>query len=278
MPVKKTTKKAAKKTYPKKKNPPKPRRVTLDDLAAVVADTEARMARAREEAEARMARAREEAEARMARAREEADARMARAREEADARMAKSHDNLAAVVAETDARMAKAREETEKAFQKLTADIRQMSKSVGHVGQDIGELMEFIVIPKIRLAVNATGKHTFNTMLTDKKLKKIDDLGEKKTLAEVDVLLYGDTEVMAVETKSRLVTRDVKDHIDRLEVLRQNEDLVDIKGKKLVGAVIGAIVDDGAKDYALENGLYVVTIREEENKLDVTEPDHCRTW
>jgi hypothetical protein len=39
------------------------------------------------------------------------------------------------------------------------------------------------------------------------KLEKKDKLGEKKTLTEVDVLLYGDTEVMAVETKSHLVTR-----------------------------------------------------------------------
>jgi len=191
-------------------------------------------------------------------------------------------EELARVMAEnhakTEAIIAKSREETDKALQKLTANINKMSENIGHVGNDIGELMEFIVIPKIRLAMNATGKHTFNTMLTEKKLKKIDELGEKKTLTEVDVLLYSDTEVMAVETKSHLVTKNVKKHIERLDILRQNEDLADIKGKKLVGAVIGAIVDDGAKDYALENGLYVVKIREEENKLDIIEPDKCRTW
>jgi len=196
--------------------------------------------------------------------------------------MAENHAKTEAMIAksreETEKVFQKSREETDKALQKLTADIRQMSKSVGHVGQDIGELMEFIVIPKIRLAMNAAGKHIFNTMQTEKKLKKIDALGEKKTLTEVDVLLYGDTEVMAVETKSHLVTRDVKDHIDRLEVLRQNEDLIDIVDKKLVGAVVGAIVDDGAKDFALNNGLYVVTIREEEDKLNIEKPETCRTW
>ena len=196
--------------------------------------------------------------------------------------MAENHAKTEAVIAksreETEKVFQKSREETDKALQKLTADIRQMSKSVGHVGQDIGELMEFIVIPKIRLAMNAAGKHIFNTMQTEKKLKKIDALGEKKTLTEVDVLLYGDTEVMAVETKSHLVTRDVKDHIDRLEMLRQNEDLIDIADKKLVGAVVGAIVDEGAKDFALEKGLYVVTIREEEDKLNIENPETCRTW
>jgi len=192
--------------------------------------------------------------------------------------MAENHAKTEASIRKLSAENAKSREETDKALQKLTADIRQMSKSVGHVGQDIGELMEFIVIPKIRLAMNATGQHIFNTMQTGKKLKKTDELGEKKTLTEVDVLLYGDTEAMAVETKSHLVTRDVKDHIDRLEVLRQNEDLIDIADKKLVGAVVGAIVDEGAKDFALEKGLYVVTICEEEGKLNIEKPETCRTW
>jgi hypothetical protein len=232
--AKKATKKVAKKTYLKKKTPPKPRRLTLDGLAAVMAENHAKT-------------------------------------EAAIRGLSENH-------AKTEAIMAKSREETDKALQKLSADVREMSKAVGHVGHDIGELMEFIVIPKIRLAMNATGKHTFNTMQTERKLKKIDELDEKKTITEVDVLLYGDTEVMAVETKSHLITRDVKKHIERLDILRQNEKLVDIKDKKLFGAVVGAIVDEGAKSYALERGLYVVTIREEENKLDIVEPKICQDW
>jgi len=43
--------------------------------------------------------------------------------------------------------------------------------------------------------------------------------------------------------------------------------------------VVGAIVDEGAKNFALENGLYVLKIREEEEKLDVIEPKpECHAW
>jgi len=42
--------------------------------------------------------------------------------------------------------------------------------------------------------------------------------------------------------------------------------------------VVGAIVDKGVKKFALERGLCVVTIREEEEKLDVAEPETCRSW
>jgi hypothetical protein len=221
--VKKTTKKAAKKTYPKKKSPPKPRQITLADLAAVVAETEARIAKSREETDAA----------------------------------------IASLVTEN---------------KQTSALVREISKNIGSVGKDLGELMEFIVIPKIRLAINATGKHTFDTMKTDRTFRKIDEIGEKKALTEVDVLLYSDTEVMAIETKSNLIIRDVKKHLERLDILRQHEDLVGIKDKKLVGAVVGAIVDKEVKDFALERGLYVVKIREEEGKLDVLEPESYRKW
>jgi hypothetical protein len=41
--------------------------------------------------------------------------------------------------------------------------------------------------------------------------------------------------------------------------------------------VVGIIVDSKAQALALKNGLYVVKIREEEEKLDVETPDSCRT-
>jgi len=220
MVVKKTTKKTAKKTYPSaKKTFPKPRRITIDELAEIHAKTEA------------------------------------------------SIDKMSIEIK----KLADDRRKTE-------AIVRELSKNLGHMGNDIGELTEFIVIPKIRLAMNALGKHTFDNIQTDRLYKKIDELGEKKTLTEVDVLLSGDTEAMAVETKTHPLIRDVKRHQERLEILRQHEELVGIKGKKLFGAVVGAIVDAEVKDFALERGLYVVKIREEEEKLDISKPETCRAW
>jgi len=51
-----------------------------------------------------------------------------------------------------------------------------------------------------------------------------------------------------------------------------------IVGKKLFGAVVGIIVNSRAQALALKNGLYVVKIREEEEKLDIDKPDSCQTW
>jgi len=239
MAAKKTTKKAAKKSYPsaKKTTVPKLRFATMEEVVAIIEKTNANMERNHAKTEAALERLSE-----------------SQAKTEVSLRML-SVD-----------------------IRKTSAEVRELSRNIGRVGKDLGELMEFIVIPKIRLAMNAAGKHSFTDMQTDRIFRTIDELGEKKQLTEVDVLLYGDTEIMAVETKSHLMIRDVKDHIERLEKLRRHEDLVGIKDKKLVGAVVGAVVDKDVKLFALERGLCVVTIREEEDKLDVAEPETCRIW
>jgi len=38
------------------------------------------------------------------------------------------------------------------------------------------------------------------------------------------------------------------------------------------------IIDDEARIVAKKNGLYVVEIYEEEGKLNIEEPEMCRTW
>ena len=250
--VSKTAKKAAKKTYPPaKKTFPKSRLITVEDLTNIFIEASNRMEANHAKTEASIR-----------------DLSVERAKTEASIR------ELSAENRKLSAEHAK----TEAAIRELSAENRELSRNLGHIGNDIGELTEFIVIPKIRLAMNASGKHAFDNIQTDKLYKKIDELGEKKTLTEVDVLLCGETEVMAVETKTHPLVRDVKKHQERLEILRQHEDLVGIKGKKLFGAVVGAIVDPEVKTFALARGLYVVNIREEEEKLEIAEPETCRAW
>ena len=87
----------------------------------------------------------------------------------------------------------------------------------------------------------------------------------------------GPTEAMAVEIKTRLKEAAVRNHLERLQDLRDHEEEADIKDKKLFGAVVGIAIDDFARKVAKENGLYVVEIHEEEEALDVEKPEKCRT-
>jgi hypothetical protein len=241
--VKKTAKKAVKKTYPKKKTAPKPRRITLDDLAAVVADTDARMARAREETER--------------------------------------------AFRETDKAIRKSREETERVLRELSDEVQRVTSNIervtsnlessyGGVSLRLGKLTELIVVPKLRHNMNAQG-HNFNQSEPDTLVRGI--VGNRKEgVAQVDMLLRGPSEAMAVEIKTRLKESSVRDHLERLQDLRDHEDEAGIKGKKLFGAVVGVTIDDVAKKIAKENGLYIVKIHEQEGELDIERPEICQTW
>ena len=246
-------KKAAKKTYSAAKKGFPKTKITLDDLTALVAN----IAAAQAKTEASIDRL--SAENRLLTAENRKTSDEVRKTSEAVR-------ELHADVSETSAKVSETSE-----------SVRQLNDSLGGMGGHLGEVIEFIVIPKIRPAINALGDHSFKE-ITARKIVETVINDRKRKLTEVDVLLFGDTEAMAVEIKTCLQTSDVDKHLERLQKLRDHEADAEIKSKTLFGAVVGAIVHDPIRAYALKKGLYVIEIREEEDKLDIEKPDTCRTW
>ena len=75
---------------------------------------------------------------------------------------------------------------------------------------------------------------------------------------EIDLLYEGDVEIL-IEVKTTLETSDVRRHMERLEKYRQCFNAkAESKQKRFVGAVAGAVVKDEAKNFAHENGIYVI--------------------
>jgi len=151
-----------------------------------------------------------------------------------------------------------------------------LSMDSGAQGQRLGQLVEFIVIPGIRHAMNSLGHH-FKYAAANKKIKAVIK-GEKIRIAEVDLFLHNGAEAMAVEIKTSLTPEDVNKHLDRLVKLRKYEKEANIQGKDLYGAVVGVFIDDNARRFALKNGLYVLEIMEDESSLKTDKPPKCRVW
>jgi len=285
-------KKAAKKTYKssaKKKTVPSLNTVTMDELKAIIAETSKTMAENHAKTEASLKTAFKTWEAAHAKTEASIDRLSAENRLLAaeNRKTSESVRELHAVVSETSDEVRKTSEsvrelhavvsETSDEVRKTSESVRQLNDTLGGMGGHLGEVIEFIVIPKIRPAINALGNHSFKE-ITARKIVEIVINDRKRKLTEVDVLLYGDAEAMAVEIKTCLQTSDVDKHLGRLQKLRDHEADAEVKGKTLFGAVVGAIVHDPVRAYALKNGLYVIEIREEEDKLDIEKPDACRTW
>jgi len=183
--------------------------------------------------------------------------------------------------------MAENHAKTEAAIRKLSAEnaktsaeVSRVTKSLddnfGGISRRLGKLTELVVVPKLRCDMNAQGHH-FDRAEVNKLIRGVIG-GRKEDIAEVDMLLLGPAEAMAVEIKTRLKGNHVKDHMERLQDLRDQEEDAGVHGKKLFGAMVGVVVDDEARKLAKNNGLYVVEIREEEGKLNIDKPETCRTW
>ena len=98
--------------------------------------------------------------------------------------------------------------------------------------------------------------------------RKIND-NEHDIHAEIDAFLENGTQTMAVEVKAKLQKADVDNHVRRMEKLHRHADLHGDK-REYFGAMAATVVSDRERDYALENGFYVIEPSGEDVK--VTQP------
>jgi len=179
---------------------------------------------------------------------------------------------------EADKRAIERAAEADKRHEKLREDIELLTSNYGGIGRGLGQLVELIVVPKIRLDINKFG-HDFKRTRANKIFRLNRHIpGRKETTVEVDLFLYNGTETMAVEIKTSLSAQDVEKHINQLKKLRKYEEETDMLGKKLYGAMVGVFVDYHARKFAMKNGLYILEIIEEEDRLKTSAPKRARVW
>jgi hypothetical protein len=80
---------------------------------------------------------------------------------------------------------------------------------------------------------------------------------------------------MIVEVKSLFRYGDVKDHLNRMKVLRAYADLHNDR-RKYLGAAAGALMEPNTRRYALAKGMYV--IEQAGDRVNIIPPEHLRVW
>ncbi|MDR1829187.1 MAG: hypothetical protein LBQ76_00280 [Candidatus Fibromonas sp.] len=163
-------------------------------------------------------------------------------------------------IKETDRQMKETDKRIEKRFKRL-------DEQLGYYGRSLGDVVELILVPGICEKMNACG-HNFTKIGPNKIL----DRENKRTLTEIDLLLENGEESMAVEIKTDLSVKWVNKHLERLKLLRKHENITGLRGKTLYGAAAGISIDSEARDLALENGMYVIRMIEDEERLEVFVP------
>jgi hypothetical protein len=195
---------------------------------------------------------------------QETDRRMREMKEETDEYLRKLSE-------ETDRKM----QETDRKMQETDRRMRETDRQIGKLGNRFGELTEHLIAPNIVEKFNAFGFH-FDDISAGLRQVIEDDSGGQR-IAEFDILLENGDAVIGVEVKSKPSHEDVKDHVERLKILRLNKNKKGDK-RKIYGALAGAIMPSSVKTAALKAGFYVITQTGDTVKIDVPEGFTPKAW
>lgn len=203
--------------------------------------------------------------------------RLAQSMVEGDKRRAETERILAESRAETERILAERHAETERIFAESRAETEKVIKNlageidkwVGRFGNNLGYLVEVILVPGIRQKMNDLG-HNFSRL----SARQVYYRENGTPLVEVDLLLGNGVEAMAVEVKTELSIKTVQDFVEKkLERMRKYEDRTELKGKTLYSAVAGLHIESDARELALSLGMYVVEMYEDMKFISVVKPE-----
>jgi len=152
--------------------------------------------------------------------------------------------------------------------------MKETDRKMGDLYNRFGEMAEHLVAPGIAARFNELGFH-FDSIMPG-GIKIVDE--QRKTKAEVDLLLENGEYIIAIEVKATVRLNDVEHHIRRLEILREHRDKKHEKPKKIQGAIAGAIFGSAEKKAVREAGLYVLEQSGDTMRMDIPGDFIPREW
>jgi predicted RecB family endonuclease len=161
--------------------------------------------------------------------------------------------------------------ETDRQMKETDRQMKSMGLQFGKLNNRFGELAEHLVAPGIMEKFNALGSH-FDSLAPNLRISE-----NGRVVAEIDIFMENSAFSVAIEVKTRPLVGDVKEHIERLAVLRRHKDRVhDIR--KIHGAVAGAIMSESVRRHAQKAGFYVIEQSGDTVKIDIPEGFIPREW
>jgi hypothetical protein len=129
---------------------------------------------------------------------------------------------------------------------------KEYNKRFGDIDNRFGEVVECMISPSLLDKFIDLGLE-FQTASANFKVRD----HKNKIYFEIDVFLQNGDAAMLVEIKTNLSIRYINDHIARLEKMRIFADLHS-DSRTFLGAVAGIVIPSEVKQYALENGFYLI--------------------
>jgi len=150
---------------------------------------------------------------------------------------------------------------------------RRLDEKLGKLGDRFGEMIEHMVMPSLVGKFRELG-FEFTKAYPETEIKDI----KNNIITEVDITLENGDKVMIVEVKSKPTTKDINDHIKRMEKVKAHANLHN-DNRIYMGAIAGMVIKENVKTFALKNGFYVIEPSGEEFVISVPEGIYSpREW
>ena len=157
---------------------------------------------------------------------------------------------------ETDRQIKETQQETDRQIKETQREtdrqIKDINKRFGEYSNRLGEIAEYMIAPNLRDKFFELGLD-FPTAVRNR------DISDRKNniFMEIDVMLENGDRALLVEVKTKLISDDIKAHVERLEKMRRYADLHGDK-RAFLGAVAGVVIPDNIRSLALNNGFFVI--------------------
>jgi hypothetical protein len=143
--------------------------------------------------------------------------------------------------------------EWEQRQKELDAKIATMSTNIGGLNRSIGELVETLIAARLW--------EKFPEYNLQRAYRRLPVYNEKNELkSEIDILLVNTEWAMAVEVKREADTQDITHHIERMARVLKYPPAQLSPNVKLLGAMAGGLVTQGAREAAHKAGFYVLEL------------------
>ena len=170
-----------------------------------------------------------------------------------------SFESVWAMMQETDRiikdnalQMRELRESQKETDRILKEQATEANRRIGHLENLFGEVAEYMIAPKLCEKFLEFG---LNLPRANRNVSVNDKLNE--IYLEIDIILENGDKAMLVEVKNKLTTERINKHIERLEKMRKYANLHGDK-RTFLGAVAGVVVTEEVRNYALNQGFYLI--------------------
>lgn len=160
-------------------------------------------------------------------------------------------------------------EETNRRFEETSRELKEMGKRVDGLSSKWGRFVEGLLVPAVERLFKERG-------IAVEKVSQRIKIHKNGDTMEIDIMVINREYVVLIEAKSTLSVENVNEHLEKLA--RFKSFFPEYADRKVLGAVAGIVIDEGADRYAYKSGLFVIGQSGETVKILNDEKFTPRSW